>query len=115
MKEGGRDEGGKKGGRQGGTETNIWYHLGAVLFASTQKRNLEEKKGRKEQRRREDGWMEGQTDGRRGGIWRARKLIIQLVCWVVRGEEVVRVTKGQPPLYPLPIYSFLLRSDVSSL
>lgn len=28
-----------------------------------------------------DGWMEGQTDGQRGGVWRARKLIIQLVCW----------------------------------
>lgn len=62
-----------------------------------------------------NGWMEGQTDGQRGGIWRARKLIIQLVCWVARGEEVMRATKGRPPLYPLPIHSFLLCSDVSSL
>lgn len=62
-----------------------------------------------------DGWMEGQTKGQRGGIWRARKLIIELVCWVARGEEVMRATKGRPPLHPLPIHSFLLCSDVSSL
>lgn len=62
-----------------------------------------------------DGWMEGQTDGQRGGIWRARKLIIQLVCWDAQGEEVMRATKGRPPLHPLPIHSFLLCSDVSSL
>lgn len=46
--------------------------------------------------------MEGQTDGQRGGIWRARKLIIQLVCWVARGEEVMRATKGRPPPIPSP-------------
>lgn len=120
--EGGRD-GEKKRGGEGGTEreTNIWYHLEAALYAFTQKRNMKKKiwkKGGRERRRRErggDGWMEGQTDGQRGGIWRARKLIIQLVCWVARGEEVMRATKGRPPLHPLPIHSFLLCSDVSSL
>lgn len=57
---------------------------------------------RREARRGVAGWMEGQTDGRRGGVWRARKLIIQLVCWDARGEEVMRATKGRPPLHPLP-------------
>lgn len=106
-------------GREGRRETNIWYHLEAALYAFTQKRNMKKNLKKRwegaEKKGEGDGWMEGQTDGHRGGIWRARKLIIQLVCWVARGEEVMRATKGRPSLHPLPIHSFLLCSDVSSL
>lgn len=89
MREGGRD-GGKKRGREGGTERNKYLISSRGCSVHIYSKKKHEKKIQKKEKKvggsgeevREggNGWMEGQTDGQRGGIWRARKLIIQLVC-----------------------------------
>lgn len=50
-----------------------------------------------ERKREGDGWMEGQTDGQRDRIWRARKLIIQLVCWDARERKWCELLKNNHP------------------
>lgn len=59
-------------------------------------------------------------DGRTNGWTERRDLESKKANYPARllgckREEVMRATKEQPPLHPLPIRSFLLCSDVSSL
>lgn len=56
----------------------------SVHINSKKKHEKKVGRSRKEERR---GWMEGEKDGQRGRIWRARKLIIQLVCWDARERK----------------------------
>lgn len=91
----GGSDGEKKHEREGGA--NIWYHLEAVLYTLTQKRSMKKRWDGAERKREGDGWMDGETDGQRGRIWRARKLIIQLVCWDARERKWCELLKNNHP------------------
>lgn len=89
----GGSDGEKKHEREGGKYL-ISSRGCSVHINSKKKHEKKVGRSRKEERR---GWMEGEMDGQRGRIWRARKLIIQLVCWDAKERKWCELLKNKNP------------------